>query len=56
MSDESSTFESAKITEEADVHGEVVLAQSISGFFTRKKTAPKRDVDQRAVDAARLVN
>lgn len=56
MSDESSTFEPIKSAEDTDVHGEVVLAQSISGFSTRKKTRPKRNNDEHAVDAARLVN
>lgn len=53
MSDESSKFKPA---DNADIHGEVVIAQSISGFVKQKKAVPIRDIDERIVAAARLVN
>ena len=52
MGDESSTPKTA----EAEIHGEMVLAEAIPGYKPQEPKKPKREIDPQIVKAARRVS
>lgn len=40
-------------TADTEIHGEIVLAETIPGYTPKKKKTPKREIDPDLVEAAR---
>lgn len=43
-------------TAEAEIHGEMVLAETIPGYSRQKKKPRKREIDPELVEAARRIS